>query len=74
MIVLPPLPSPRRVCRCQDGSTVVPWSSPARPEDVESLQKEQFDVTADVTRCLPRHVPPFGLPLRILQFVCKRFD
>lgn len=30
--------------KCEDGTTVIPWASPSRAEQLERLQKEDFDV------------------------------
>jgi glycerol-3-phosphate dehydrogenase len=30
--------------RCQDGSTIVPWSTPSREEEISALKSQQFDV------------------------------
>ena len=30
--------------KCEDGTTVIPWASPSRSEQLDRLQKEDFDV------------------------------
>lgn len=35
---------PPPLCRCEDGTTVIPWSAPTREEQLDRLKTETFDV------------------------------
>lgn len=40
----PTHPCTTRACRCEDGTTVVPWSTPSRADALRRLQEQEFDV------------------------------